>query len=181
MQGKSLNTILLAIIAVLTLALAVMSIFLFTTIKSNKAATSEGIVKQTTDRIVPPEEQAEFNLYAVGSDDTSGKAGDAVFNIKSTVEYPNSFIMASISVIYDGGEKNTLLEQRKTLLENTYLSELKQAAIEYFRTKSFEELQTQDAMQKSRDSLKEIFSKIISEGSDEKIILKIVFDKWIIQ
>lgn len=180
MQGKSLYTILLSIIAVLTLALAVMVIFLFTAFNTNKANPAEATEKSATERVVPPEEQAEFNLYTTGAEAASGK-GDAVFNIKSTEEHPNSFLMASISVVYDGGDKNTLLEKRKTLLENTYLSEFKQATIEYFRDQSYEDLQSEDSMQKSRNSLKDIYSKIISQDPEEKIILKIIFDKWIIQ
>jgi flagellar basal body-associated protein FliL len=178
LTGKSLNTILLAIIAVLTLALAVMSVFLFTA-GNDKKTTVEETEKKTTERVVPPEEQAEFNLYAGDSEEAN--AGDAVFNIKSTEDHPNSFLMASVSIIYDGGSKNELLETRKSLLKSTYLSDLKQATIEYFRGKTFEELQATDAMQIARDNLKEIYSKIISQDPEEKIILRIVFDKWIIQ
>lgn len=180
MQGKSLNAILLAIVAVLALALAVTSIFLFTTV-NNKETSDEEIDQTVGNRSVPADEQAETNLYAVGSDDTSGKAGEAVFNLKSTEKNPNSFIMVSISIIYDAGDKKALLEQHKQLLESTYLSELKQATIEYFRGKSFEELQSPDAMEQAREALKDIYNGIISPDPEEQIILRIVFDRWIIQ
>jgi len=185
LQGKSLNTVLLAIIAVLTLALAVMSIFLFTTLNS-KGVAGVGKAKLSAEQVVPPAEQARFNLYQVdakGEVDTE-KSGDAVFNIKSTENQPNSFLMASISVVYNGGSKNKLLEERKKLLQNLYISDFRQAAIEYFRSKSYDELQQADAMQKAGEDLQAIFSGIIGEDPEDpakKIILKIVFDKWIIQ
>jgi flagellar basal body-associated protein FliL len=179
LQGKTLYTILLSIIAVLTLALAVLVIFIFTAFNTGKTDTTvKANANSSAERVVPPEEQAELKLYSAESDD---KNGDSVFNIKSTQEHPNSFLMASVSIIYDAGEKNKLLESRKSLLEKTYLSELKQATIEYFRNQSFEDLQASDAMQKARDSLKDIYSGIISSNKDLNIIIKIVFDKWIIQ
>lgn len=179
MTGKSINTILLAIIAVLTLALAVMSIFLFTANNASKENNDGNVSANTNERVVPTSEQAEFNLYGLGNADP--KAADALFNIKSSDDYPNNFLMTSISIVYDGGKKNELLEKRKLLLESTYLSEFKQTAIEYFRAKSFEELQAPDAMQNARRDLKDLYNGIASENPDEKIILKIVFNKWIIQ
>ena len=176
MQGKSLYTILLSIIAVLTLALAVLIIFIFTTLNSTtpQPAGGDGIV---VSRVVAPEEMAEFKLC--GSVDENGKAQGDVFNIKSTDDHPSSFIMASVSIIYDGGDKNALLEQRKALLEKTYSSELKQATIDYFRNKTFNELQAPGAMQEARDTLKDSYCKII--GEDSNIILKVVFGQWLIQ
>ncbi len=174
MQGKTLYTILLSIIAVLTLAVAVLIIILFT-YNTGKAIPAERNIK----RAIPPEEQAEFRLY--GSSEENGSS-DAVFNIKNTDKHPNSFIMASISIIYDGGEKNKHLEERTDLIQRVYLSQLKQATIEYFREKTFEELQNPEAMEDARNSLLETYNNIVSnEGTEDLFIIKVVFDKWIIQ
>lgn len=170
MQGKSLYTILLSIIAVLSLALAVLIVILLT-INPGSAEKPSGV----DERIIPIEEQVEFKLY--GSDDSK----EAVFNIKSTEKHPNSFIMASVSIFYDAGNKSSLLEERKALVENTYLSELKQATIEYFRSKTYEELQAEEGMKKAREELKDIYNKIVGNGTDKKIIVKVIFDRWIIQ
>ncbi len=178
MQGKTLYTILLAIIAVLTLALTVMVIFLVTTFNGRTPAVEDITKRPVVKETIPPEEQAEFNLYATG--DNANSKTDALFNLKSTEDHPNSFLMASISIIYDAGEKNKLLESRKAFFE-TYLSQLKEATIEYFRKKNLEDVRAEDAMQKCRDDLKEIYGQIISESSKEQIILRIVFDKWIPQ
>lgn len=62
MQGKTLYTILLSIIAVLTLALAVMVIFVFTAFNSNTANPSQETQKPLIERAVPKEEQAELKL-----------------------------------------------------------------------------------------------------------------------
>lgn len=181
MQGKTLYTILLSIIAVLTLALAVLVIFLFTTFNSSKVNPDEKDVKTSEERVVPTAEQARVNLYSVGSEDTSGKAGQAIFNLKPSEDHASSFLMASISIVYDGGPKNEKLAARQELFEKTYLGELKEATIEYFRSKTYEDIVADNSMQVARDSLKEIYSKIISQDPEEKIILKIVFEQWIPQ
>ena len=177
MQGKTLYTILLAIIAVLTLSLAVLIIFVFTTFSSNHSAAVDKNQRPADQVVVPAEEQAELTLYGAGTDSKT----DGVFNLKSTKDHPNSFLMASVSIKYDGGKKNKFLEERKQLFEVTYLSQLRQATIEFFRGKSYDDLKSTDAMQECRDELKEIYGQIISESADAKIILRVVFDKWILQ
>jgi flagellar basal body-associated protein FliL len=175
LQGKTLYTILLSIIAVLTLALAVMIIFVFTAFNGNDGVpSSKESQKPLVGRAVPKEEQAEFQLY--------GKEGnnEAVFNIKSTESHPNSFLMASISIIYDGGKKNKKLEERTALIEKN-LSMLKQDAIKYFLSQSFDDLSAADAMEKARTALKASFNEIVSVDSEEMIIIDVVFDKWIKQ
>ena len=176
MQGKTLYTILLSIIAVLTLALAVMVIFIFTAFNGNNGNPAlQETQKPLVERAVPKEEQAELKLYA-----SSEGNNEAIFTIKSTESHPNSFLMASISIIYDGGKKNRKLEERKLLLEkNTTM--LKQASIKYFLNKSFEDLSTEDAMEKAQTDLKVAFNDIVSTGFEELIIIDVVFDKWIKQ
>lgn len=172
MQGKTLYTILLSIIAVLTLALAVMVIFIFTAFNGNSGkASPQETQKPLVERVVPNEEQAELKLY---------ESNEAVFNIKSTETHPNSFLMASISIIYDGGKKNKLLEERKLLLEKN-ISGLKQASIKYFLGQSFEDLSADDAMEKAQTSLKNTFNEIVRTDSEDAIVIDVIFDKWIKQ
>lgn len=175
MQGKTLYTILLSIIAVLTLALAVMVIFVFTAFNSNTANPSQETQKPLIERAVPKEEQAELKLF-----ENPDGSNEAVFNIKSTETHPNSFLMVSVSIIYDGGKRNRLLEERKLLLEKN-LSMLKQACIKYFMNQSFEELGEEDAMEKARNALKVSFNEIVRTDSEDMIVIDVVFDKWIRQ
>lgn len=176
MQGKTLYTILLSIIAVLTLALAVMVIFIFTAFNSNSGKpSSQETQKPLVERVVPKEEQAELQLYA-----SSDGSNEAVFNIKSTEDHPNSFLLASISIIYDGGKKNKLLEERTLLLKKN-ISMLKQASIKYFMGKSFDDLSEENAMEEARTSLKTTFNEIVRTDSEDAIVIDIVFDKWIKQ
>ncbi len=176
MQGKTLYTILLSIIAVLTLALAVMVIFIFTAFNSNgRTPSSQETQKPLVERAVPKKEQAELKLY-----ENSDGSNEAVFNIKSTETHPNSFLMVSVSIIYDGGKRNKLLEERKLLLEKN-LSMLKQACIKYFMNQSFEDLGEEDAMEKARNSLKTTFNEIVRTDSEDMIVIDVVFDKWIRQ
>lgn len=177
MQGKSLYTILLSIIAVLTLALAVLVIFLFTTyngINPDKQADAARNSQQV--RNVPPEEQARLNLYA-GDDGTSG---DAIFNLKSSPAHENSFLKASVTIIYDAGEKKKHLEERTALLKEC-LGEFKEACIEYFRSQTYEDLTGDNAMDKARDTLRDKFNSILDGRTDERIVLRVVFEGWIIQ
>jgi flagellar basal body-associated protein FliL len=178
LQGKTLYTILLSIIAVLTLSLAVLVIFIFTTYNGNVSILKNNNKKaELKERVVPIEEQVEFKLF--GTEESANGRG-AIFNIKSSKDHPDGFLMASISVVYDAGEKNKKLEERKELIEKSYLSEIKQSTIEYFRERTYEELQKSDGMKKSREDLKKIYNQIIGKNN-ENIIIKVIFDQWIIQ
>lgn len=178
MQGKSLYAILLSIIAVLALALAVLVIFLFTTFNNiNRTPTAATETPAPTARVVPPAEQVEVNLYA----SADSASGDSVFNLKPSPAHEASYLMASISVVYDAGEKSKLLTERTALIDSSK-SEFKQAAIEYFLGLTYEDLTGDPAsMQKARDTLKDTFSGILAKSSKDNIILKIIIDKWNIQ
>jgi len=178
LQGKSLYAILISIIAVLALALAVMVIFLFATynrINTSPEANNVKDLPQQT-REVPPEEEARLNLYAM----EDGTGGDAIFNLKSSPAHENSFLKASITIVFDAGEKKKLLEERTELMKNC-VGEFKEVCIEYFRSQTFEQLTDEAAMEKARDALKEKFNNIVSKRIDERIILRVVFEDWIVQ
>ena len=178
MQGKSLYAVLLSIIAVLALALAVMVIFLFTTynrINPNPEANNAKDLPQQT-REVPPDEESRINLYA-GED---GAGGDAIFNLKASPAHENSFLKASVTIVFDAGEKKKHLEARTDLMKDCE-GEFKEACIEYFRSQTFEQLSEDAAMEKARDALKDKFNSIISKRIDERIIIRVVFEGWIIQ
>lgn len=173
MQGKTLYTILLSIIAVLTLALAVMVIFIFTAFNNTKTNPEQGEEIQQVERVVPQDEQAEYKLYTEDS-------GDGIFTIKPSEAHPNSFLMTSISIIFDGGKKNKKLEDRQLLIEKNN-SLLKQATIKYFMSKSFEELGEEDAMENAKLSLKSAYNDIVSKDSEELLIIDVVIVKWMKQ
>ncbi|HPO75843.1 flagellar basal body-associated FliL family protein [Thermoclostridium caenicola] len=177
MQGKSLYAILLSIIAVLTLALAVLVIFLFTTyngINPDKQANATEPPQQVRD--VPPEEQAKLNIYAT----EDGIGGDAIFNLKPSPAHENSFLKASVTIVYDTGKKRKNLEERTAILKEC-LGEFKEACIEYFRSQTYEQLSEDNAMEKARDTLRDKFNSILEGRTDERIVLRVVFEGWIIQ
>ena len=178
MQGKSLYAILISIIAVLALALAVMVIFLFATYNRLNTNQESGNVidlpKKT--REVPPDEEARLNLYAR----EDGTGGEAIFNLKSSPAHENSFLKASITIVFDAGEKKKHLETRTQLMKDC-VGEFKEACIEYFRSQTYEQLTDEAAMEKARDALKEKFNGIVSKRTDEQLILRVVFEDWIVQ
>jgi flagellar basal body-associated protein FliL len=179
LQGKSIYAILLSIITILALALAVLVIFILTTYNSVKKPSPEASDTPTQQaREVPADEEVRFNLYT----DEDGRSTNAIFNIKSSPAHEGSFLMASIIVVYDGGPKKTPKEQetRKELIEN-YKSEMREACIEYFKSLTYEELNEDSAMDRARDTLKDEFNRILSGKTKDKLILRVVFDKWILQ
>lgn len=64
---------------------------------------------------------------------------------------------------------------------NSCIGEFKEACIEYFRNQTYEDLSEGDAMNKAREALKEKFNEIVAQKYDERIILRVVFEDWIIQ
>ena len=168
MRGKLPYIILFVIIAVLGIALAVVSIFYFV---ASNPPVEEGDAIETT--VVEPANLVEYSPYTTSD--------NPVFNLKKTEANPNSFIMASVSIIYDSGEKKKIQEERTEIVQVKYLSQLKQAVIEYFLGKSYEDLTAEGAMATARDDLKQIFNEIIGSTPRDQFIYQIVFDKWIIQ
>ena len=178
MQGKSLYAILLSIIAVLALALAVLVIFLFTTYNNMKTGSTASPTPTSQEaREVPPDEQANLNLYKTAE----GTSADAIFNLKSSPAHDGSFLMASITLVYDSGSKKAKNPEDRAALLMGYQSELKQACIEYFRSLTFEDLSDDAAIEKARDTLKDNFNNILADKGKDKIIIRIIFDKWIVQ
>lgn len=171
MQGKSLYTILLSIIAVMALALAVMIVFLFTAFRSTPADPSQETKPPLKERAVPIDEQVEFTLYSTGE----------IFSIKSTEEHPNSFIKTSVSIIYDGGKKNKKLEERKELIEKN-VTKLKNATVKYFMSQGLEDLQKgNQTIELSEAALKNAYNEIVSVESEDMIIIDVIIMEWIVQ
>ena len=96
MESKSIYTILLAIIAVLTLALAVLIIFLFVTYNPNVKAAAGGIQADGTiaERIVPDDEMIEFKLFG---------GEEKMFALKSEPEHPDAIALVSVTLKWDAG------------------------------------------------------------------------------
>lgn len=172
MQGKTSYTLLLSIIAVMALALAVMIVLFTTVFNAGPKDPSKETKPPLVERAVPMEERSEYRMYEAGK--------DPIFSIKSTEDYPNSFLVTSVSIIFDGGKKNKNLEER-TLLIDKNLSLLKQQTIKYFMSQTFEELRQEDAMDKAKVALKESFNQIVSSESEDMIIIDVIFEKWIMQ
>jgi flagellar basal body-associated protein FliL len=180
LEGKGIYTILLAIVAVLTLAVAVLVIFLFTTFNSRVVTGTESTqpVSVATERPVPPDELKEYVMYTGEGSNASG-----LFNLKASPEHPEGYLMVTFSVKYDVGPKRKLEEDRTALVEATYASELKQAASLYFGNLTYEDASDIATRQKAADTLRDTFNEIVNAGVTEKqvIVYKVVFDKWLVQ
>lgn len=159
MEGKSIYTILLAIIAVLTLALAVLIIFLFISYNPNRLAS--GNVQpnsEMAERVVADDEMLEIKLF---------NGEEKMFALKSEPENPDSIVMVSVSIKCDAGKKRkreTEINSRVTL----YLSELEEAVGDYFADMTLSEAKKLEIRYKARDDLTEIFNNILNANKQEK-------------
>lgn len=176
MQGKSLYAILLSIIAVLALALAVLVIFLLTTYNNIKPVEQPDPTEEARE-VVPDEERGKFVLFT----DSGGAPQDAVFNLKPSPAHSDSYAMVNVTIVYDMGTDKDPEGKRLKLFSETYLSELRQACIQYFRSQTYEDLIEESALDKASDTLKDKFNVILEGKSKDKIVLKIIFDKMILQ
>lgn len=164
MQGKTLYTILLSIIAVMALALAVLIILFFTAFNGSRINPAAETNKHPIERAVPSDEQAEYNLYSEGE----------IFKIKNNGNQTNGFIQSSVSIVFDGGKKNKKLDERKLLIEKN-ISKLKQATVKYFLGKNFEEL---DRIDDAQEALKVAYNEIVSANSEELLIIDVIIVEW---
>ena len=135
---------LLAIIAVLTLSLAVLIIFLFISYNPNQqqaANISPGA--SISERIVPDEEMLEFKLFG---------GEEKLFALKSEQENPNSLVMVSVTIKCDAGERRRREKDIATRV-NTYISEMEEAVGDYFAAMTLTEAKELETRYKARDDL----------------------------
>ncbi|MDD4297797.1 MAG: flagellar basal body-associated FliL family protein [Ruminiclostridium sp.] len=159
MEGKSIYTILLAIIAVLTLSLAILIIFLFISYNPNQqAAIDVETTKGMSERVVPDEEMIEFKLFA---------GEEKMFALKGEPENPDSIVMVSVTIKCDTGEKR----KKETDITNRvtqYMSELEEAVGDYFADMTLTEARLVETRYKARDDLIRIFNDIINANKQDK-------------
>jgi flagellar basal body-associated protein FliL len=184
MAGKGVYVVLLGIIGILSLALAVLIIFIFTTFNSVKmaqapAAAATEQAQTGEDRIIPNDELEEFNVFGTEKDE----GATIVYDLMPSVEHPNSFVQAKILVKFDIGPKGKLLAEREKLVKVQTLAELRQACSIYFKSLTFEDVKSPDAIPKAQEHLKEVFNEIVNEGSKEKtvIIYKVIIENLLPQ
>lgn len=159
MEGKSIYTILLAIIAVLTLSLAVLIIFLFISFNPNRQAA--GNVRADTaiaERVVADDEMIEFKLF---------DGEEKMFALKSEPENPDSIVMVSVTIKCDAGQKRKK-EQEVTNRVNSYISELEEAVGDYFAAMTLTEAKQLETRYKARDDLLNTFNEILNANKQEK-------------
>lgn len=165
MEGKSIYTILLSVIAVLSLALAVLIIFLFISYPSRQNDTGVQADSTIVERAVSDDELIEFKLF---------NGEEKLFALKYESEHPDSIVLASISIKCDAGAKRRK-EQEITNMITLYSSELEQAVGDYFAAMSFSEAKDIETRSKARDDLLNIFNEILNENkqSKQKIVYRV--------
>ena len=159
MESKSIYTILLSIIAVLTLALAVLIIFLFISYNPNQQAVNNAdTVKGMSERVVPDDEMIEFKLF---------NGEEKMFALKGEPENPDSIVMVSVTIKCDAGKKRRKEADITSLVEQ-YMSELEEAVGDYYANITLTEAKLLEIRYKARDDLLEIFNEILNRNKQEK-------------
>ena len=172
MESKSIYTILLAIIAVLTLTLAVLIIFLFVTYNPNVRAAGDVQTDGTmTERIVPDDEMIEFKLF---------NGEEKMFALKSEPEHPDAIVLVSVSLKSEAGPKKKKAKEITTLNTELYLSELEEAVGDYFAAMTLSEARELETRYKARDDLINTFNEILNANKHpmEKIVYKVTLQMF---
>jgi len=168
LENKGINAILLSIIAVLSLALAVLIIFLFISYPSMKKDKAAVAGTEIIDRVVPDDELAEYKLF---------NGEDKIFALKYEPEHPDGIVLVSVSIKCDVGEKRKNKEKVDSLI-SLYTSELEEAVGDYFANMTFSEAKDINTRNKARDDLLEIFNRILNENkmTKQKIVYKVTLN-----
>ena len=168
MERKSIYTILLSIIAVLSLALAVLIVFLFISypsLKDERLIQADNFIDE---RLVSDDELAEYKLF---------DGEEKIFALKFEPEYPDSIVLVSVSIKCDTGKKRRDEEKINNLIA-LYQSELEQAVGDYFANMTFSEAKGIETRYKARDELLEIFNSILNENKQikQKIVYRVTLN-----
>lgn len=172
MEGKSIYTILLGIIAVLTLALAVLIIFLFISYNPNKQAVGTVATPGTaiSERVVADDEMLEFKLF-------EGK--EKMFALKAEPDYPDSIVMVSVTIKCDGGPKKKKADEITARVEG-YMTELEEAVGDYFAAMTLTEAKALETRYKARDDLLNKFNEILNANKSvrEKVVYRVTLQMF---
>jgi len=167
LEKKGIYTILLSIVAVLSLALAVLIVFLFISSPSrnNKAVQADNTISE---RVVPDSELVEYKLF---------DGQEKIFALKYEPDHPDSIVLVSVSIKCDTGEKRKNEEKINNLI-SLYTSELEQAVGDYFADMSYSDAKNIETRYKARDDLLEIFNSILNENKQvkQKIVYKVTLN-----
>ena len=177
MEGKGIYTIMLSIIAVLSVALAGIIIFLVISWGPNKNPrtdidSSGQIINE--DVVIPDDQIAIYDLFA---------GQEPFFNLKAEPEHPEAIIMLKVSIKCDVGKKRKDEEQVTKLINELYLTELREAVAKYFLNITYTEANQNEVIEKAREDLKVVFNDIVNSGSEEKqmIVYRVNFEKRFVQ
>lgn len=184
MQGKGIYVILLGIIAVLTLAVAVLSIFLFVMFNHPsqgpvEPAATDSAVTAEGPKLVPAEELRTWNPFAT-SDNANAPA---LFDLLPSPEHEKSYVQVTLLVKFDVGKKRNNEEDYAQLVESDSAPEIKQAVALYFKNLTFDECKSPEAVPKAQDALKESFNRIVDENAAEElgIVYKVIVENLLPQ
>ncbi len=184
LEGKSIYIILLGIVAVLTLTVAILVIFLFVTFNNPPVAAGQPSEEAIgTDvgapRMIPADELRTWNPFATADNPNA----PAVYDLMPTETHKNSFVQVTLILKYDVGSKRRNEEKHRVLVEEASVSEIKQACSIYFKGLDYEDTKSADAIPKAQDYLIEEINRIVNGNAAEKvdIVYRVIIENMLPQ
>ena len=173
MESKSAYVILIAVVALLALSLAALAGYVFIVQGApSQGATSETVQDQTTVEVPGKEERIIINL----SDEKR------VYNLKSTEPGKTSVIQLFVSLDCYKTLKRDKKEDVAELV-NSYKNEIQELVIRFFMTKTIEDVQNIEFMDKAKQELADQINALLNEGHEEPedVVYKVIFSEWLYQ
>ena len=189
MQGKGIYIILLGIIAVLTLSVAVLSIFLFVTFNQTVATGTVAAAEESghtsesgSSRVVPGDELRTWSPFSSGEGEKV-TVEPAVYDLKPSEGHTGSFVQVTLLMKYDVGVKREHETEYALIVEEESASEIKQACSMYFKGLTYEDCKSPEAIPMAQDALKEEFNRIVDESAGEEIgiVYKVIIENMLAQ
>jgi flagellar basal body-associated protein FliL len=170
--SKSTFFILIAVIAILTLALAALAGYILLVqgapTKASTTTTAAAI------KSVPTEDQ----LTTISLFD-----GKRYFNLKNTDANKIAIIQANVSLKC----LSTIKEDKKTVKAEekitAYSPEIQELVVKFFLNMSEDQIKNPDELDNSKEQLKKEINALLNEGQKVKqeVIYKVIFSEWLFQ
>ncbi len=173
MESKSAYIILIAVVALLALSLAALAGYVFIVQGSpSEGASFETNQEQTTIEVPRKDERILINL----SDEKR------IYNLNCNESGKTCVIQVFVSLDCYKTLKRDKKEDVSEIV-NSYSSEIQELVIRFFMTKTIEDVQNIEFMDKAKQELAAQINALLNESEEEPedIVYKVIFSEWLYQ
>jgi len=173
LESKSAYVILIAVVALLALSLAALAGYVFIVQGArSEGAPSETDQEQTAIEVPKKDERIIINL----------SEEKRVYNLKSAELGKTSVIQLFVSLdCYKTLERDK--KANVAQIVESYSGEIQELVIRFFMTKTIEDVQNIEFMDKAKQELAAQINALLNEGEEEPedIVYKVIFSEWLYQ